>query len=181
MGRAHSRVSGVEFQACPITTVHCTYSTQHNQPWRSVVILSPRSQLRKTVKATQTCMFRTNKKSSYLYKIWTKCMAGNSLILSFAHFAQIKGATVSKSLRLLKTNERPERFTQKSLVKKVKSSFFSMFYIRFPLFWLAVWVNHSGRSPKMSDVSELLRLLTKNERPWGIRSGCSEEMSDVSE
>ena len=35
-----------------------------------------------------------------------------------------------------------------------------------------------GHSPKMSDVSELLRLLTKNERPWAIRSGPSEEMSD---
>ena len=30
----------------------------------------------------------------------------------------------------------------------------------------------------MSNVSESLRLLTKNERPWGIRSGRSEEMSD---
>ena len=33
----------------------------------------------------------------------------------------------------------------------------------------------------MSDVSKSLILLTKNERPWVIRSGCSEEMSDVSE
>ena len=33
----------------------------------------------------------------------------------------------------------------------------------------------------MSNVSKLLRLLTKNERPWAIRSGRSEEMSDVSE
>ena len=32
----------------------------------------------------------------------------------------------------------------------------------------------------MSDVSESLILLTKNERPWAIRSGRSEEMSDVS-
>ena len=32
----------------------------------------------------------------------------------------------------------------------------------------------------MSDVSELLISLTKNERPWAIRSGRSEEMSDVS-
>ena len=30
----------------------------------------------------------------------------------------------------------------------------------------------------MSDVSESLRLLTKNEQPWAIRSGPSEEMSD---
>ena len=33
----------------------------------------------------------------------------------------------------------------------------------------------------MSDVSESLISLTKNERPWAIRSGRSEEMSDVSE
>ena len=52
-----------------------------------------------------------------------------------------------------------------------------MFYIRFkkillkkwanhsfPLFWWAMWVNRSGRSPKMSDVSESLMSLTKNER-----------------
>ena len=30
----------------------------------------------------------------------------------------------------------------------------------------------------MSDVSKSLRSLTKNEQPWAIRSGCSEEMSD---
>ena len=33
----------------------------------------------------------------------------------------------------------------------------------------------------MSDVSESLISLTKNERPWAIRSGRSEEMSNVSE
>ena len=48
----------------------------------------------------------------------------------------------------------------------------------FPLFWWAMWVNRSGRSPKMSDVSKSLRTLTKNERPWAIRSHLSEEMSD---
>ena len=41
----------------------------------------------------------------------------------------------------------------------------------------AMWANCSGRSPKMSDVSESLRSLTKNEQPWAIRSGRSEEMS----
>ena len=33
----------------------------------------------------------------------------------------------------------------------------------------------------MSDVSEALILLNKNERPWAIPSSRSEEMSDVSE
>ena len=60
-----------------------------------------------------------------------------------------------------------------------------MFYMRFfifkteqiPLFWWAMWANRSGRSPIMSDGSESLRSLTKNEWPWVLRSGCSEEMS----
>ena len=41
------------------------------------------------------------------------------------------------------------------------------------------WAIRSGRSEEMSDVSESFISLTKNERPWAIRSGCSEEMSDV--
>ena len=41
-----------------------------------------------------------------------------------------------------------------------------------------MWANHSDRSPKMSDVSESLKLLTKNERPWAICSGRSPKMSD---
>ena len=83
--------------------------------------------------------------------------AGNSLICSslirsFAHFAQIKWATVSESLRLLRGNERPwanrsrqmssrerfaqvaqrkwanERFAQKFWQNNSKILFFSMFY-----------------------------------------------------
>ena len=42
----------------------------------------------------------------------------------------------------------------------------------------AMWENRSGRSPKMSNVSESLRSLTKNERPWEICSGRSPKMSD---
>ena len=41
-----------------------------------------------------------------------------------------------------------------------------------------MWVNRWGPSPQMSDVSKLLRLLTKNEWPWVICSGRSKEMSD---
>ena len=48
----------------------------------------------------------------------------------------------------------------------------------FPLFWWALWVNCSGHSPKMSDVSKSLRSLTKNEWPWAIRSGQSPKKSD---
>ena len=40
-----------------------------------------------------------------------------------------------------------------------------------------VSANHSGRLPKMSNVSKLLRLFTKNEWPCAICSGCSPKMS----
>ena len=43
----------------------------------------------------------------------------------------------------------------------------------------AMWVNRSFCSNQMSDVSKSLISLTKNERPWAIRSSCSEEMSDL--
>ena len=82
-------------------------------------------------------------------------------ILSFAHFAQIKWATVSNLLRSLKTNERP-------------------------------WANCSGRSEEMSNheqiaqvaqrkwatVSKSLRSLKTNQQPWAHRSGRSEKMSE---
>ena len=48
----------------------------------------------------------------------------------------------------------------------------------FPLFWWVMWVNRSFRSNQMSDVRESLISLPKNERPWAIRSGRSEEMSN---
>ena len=41
-----------------------------------------------------------------------------------------------------------------------------------------MWANRSGRSPKMSDVSKSLRLLTKNKRPWANRSGRSPKISE---
>ena len=105
--------------------------------------------------------------------------AGNSLIPSllihsFAHFAQIKWATVSDSLRSLKTNERlwanrsgcSEEMSDREQFAQVAQRKWAM------------WVNRSFRSPKMSDherfaqvaqrkwaiVSESLRSLTKNER-----------------
>ena len=48
----------------------------------------------------------------------------------------------------------------------------------FPHFLWSLWMNHSGRSLKMRDVSKLLRSLTKNEREWATRSGCSPKTSD---
>ena len=121
---------------------------------------------------------------------------------SFAHFPQIKWVIVSNSLRLLKTNERPwaicsgcsEEMSELVIRRKIwltkyKILFFSMFYIRFLLF--KKWANRSFPLFRWaSDVSELLRSLTKNERcersaqvapqkwAWVVRSHCSEEMSD---
>ena len=121
-----------------------------------------------------------------------------------AQVAQRKWATLSESLRSLKTNERPwairsgrseemskwairsEHFGKKNL----KSSFLVLYVLytiflfkkwanrSFPLFWWAMWVNRSGRSPKMSDVSKSLRSLTKNEWLWVIHSGRLKEMSN---
>ena len=121
---------------------------------------------------------------------------------SFAHFAQIKWVTVSASLRSLKTNERlwangsghprqmsdlPKKFWLKNLNSYFLVCFINFIYIflfkkwvirSLPLFWWPMWANRSGYPPKMSDVSKSLRLLTRNEQPWGIRSGRSQKMSD---
>ena len=50
-----------------------------------------------------------------------------------------------------------------------------MCYMRFFYLKMSEWLIPSFL---VSDVSESLRLLTKNEGPWAIRSCCSEEMSD---
>ena len=104
-------------------------------------------------------------------------------LCSFAHFAQIKWATVSDSLRSLKTNERLwayrsgrsrqinnreriaqvthdkwayERLAQQILAKKSN----------FLVFFINVFYFSDSLIPSflMSDVSESLRSLTKNER-----------------
>ena len=123
-----------------------------------------------------------------------------------AQVAQRKWATVSKSLRSLKTNEQPWAIhsgrseemsewaicSKKILQKKSKTLLFVGFiydlkllkneriahFRSFSLFWWAMWVNRSFRSNEMSDVSESLRSLTKNERPWANRSGCSPKISE---
>ena len=97
--------------------------------------------------------------------------------------AHDKWATVSDSLRLFMINGWMSKLLKKCWLKKYKIFFsvcfiyvflFTKWVIRsFPLFKWAMWANPSGRSPKMSDVSESLRPLTKNERPWAIRSGRS--------
>ena len=143
-------------------------------------------------------------------KTLRKTRAGNSLIRSslirsFAHFTQIKWATVSELLRSLRENERPwanrsgrprqisdgeqfaqvtqrkwanERFAQKMLAKKkLKSCFLVCFIFGFFFNEQIAHSLHSGRSTKMSDVSESLSSLTKNEwfahiaqRKWAIVS-----------
>ena len=65
---------------------------------------------------------------------------------SFAHFAQNKWATVSNSLRTLKTNERP-------------------------------WANRSGHSEEMSDRERFSQVAQRKWAMWANRSFRSEEMS----
>ena len=105
-----------------------------------------------------------------------------------AQVPHIKRGTVSNLLKSLTKKERKSDSLINFWLKNLKSYFlyvlYTFFYLKkwaicsFPLFWWAMWANCSGCSPKMSDVSKLLRLLTKNEWPWTICSGRSEEMSD---
>ena len=123
-------------------------------------------------------------------------------IRSFAHFLQDKWATVSESLRSLRGNERMSNSFKKCWQKNLKSTFLVCFIYgflykkwanrSFPLFWWAMWVNRSGRSPKMSDreglaqvahqkwvtMSDLLTSLRGNEQSWANRSGRSPKMSE---
>ena len=87
---------------------------------------------------------------------------------------------VSELLILLTKNEQMRDSLKECLLKKSKILFYYVLFkvlnkkIRknerianfrsFPLFWWAMWVNRSFRSNQMSDVSESLRSLTKNER-----------------
>ena len=104
-----------------------------------------------------------------------------------AQVAHDKWATMSNLLRSLMINERMSN-SLKKLGKKSIILFFSMFYIGFLIKknerfthslifgeWCeriaqvahqkwAMWENRSGCPPKISDVSESLRLPTKNER-----------------
>ena len=56
-----------------------------------------------------SCYFITHVQSCFLLFIWQGSEFAHSVIAHslFAHFAQIKWATVSNSLRSLKTNEQP--------------------------------------------------------------------------
>ena len=90
----------------------------------------------------------------------------------FAQIAQDKWATVSESLRLLKTNERPWAFRtgrseeMRNLLKNFKSCF-TMFYLRLKKKNSKKCVKRSFSlisSFLVSDVSESLILLTKNEQ-----------------
>ena len=102
---------------------------------------------------------------------WLRSLRGNERCEQITHFAQNKWATMSDLLSLLRGNE--------GMSWKNLKSCFTMFYLSwkffwknerialfrsFPLFWWAMWVNCSFRSNQMSDVSELLILLTKNEQ-----------------
>ena len=122
----------------------------------------------------------------------------------FAHIAQDKWATVSESLRLIRGNERMSDLLKKICLQKSKIlffNFFSMFYIHFfwkneqiPHFLLLVskvsqsltWLTKNERCERIAQVthqkratmSDSLRSLTENERPWANRSGGSPKMSE---
>ena len=53
-----------------------------------------------------------------------------------------------------------------------------MFYYNFYISFFIKKKRFAHSSFLLSDVSESLRSLTKNERPWAICSGCSPKMSD---
>ena len=158
-------------------------------------------------------LLRTNE------QLWANCSGRSGQMSDHEPIAQVthdKRATVSDSLSLLMINEwmsillgffANSSFAL-SLTKKwvIRSNFFwlkSYLWYVFCMFFLnermahslffnerceqiaqvahkkwAMWANRSGHSPKMSDVSKSLRSLTKNKRPWAIRSHRSEEMSD---
>ena len=122
----------------------------------------------------------------------------------FAQIAQDKWVTVSESLRSLRGNERMSNLLKKIWLRKSKILFFVCFiydlkknywkiselliFAHFLFFGEQYeWFAHDCSFP-LSDVSESLRLLTKNERceqitqvahqKWAIHSHRSEEMSD---
>ena len=153
---------------------------------------------------------------SFAHRSFTHLLIRSSLIHSFAHllfrsnkmsdcerFAQIardKWATVRKSLRSLKTNERPwairSGFSEEmsDLLKKcwLKKSKILFYYVLLNFFFLwanssfslissflwAMWMSRSFCSNQMSDVSESLISLRGNEQLWANHSGHSRQMSD---
>ena len=64
-------------------------------------------------------------------------------------------------------------FRFKKKIEKMSESLISSFLV-------SDVSEYSFGSNQMSDVSESLISLTKNERPWAIHSGHSEKMSNVS-
>ena len=81
-----------------------------------------------------------------------------------AQITQDKWATLSNSLRSLRGNERLSDSLKKIWLY---THFFFLWANRsFPLFWWAMWVNPSGCSPKMSDVSEIAQVANQKWATW---------------
>ena len=104
----------------------------------------------------------------------TRQMSNRKWIAQVAHD---KWATVSDSLRSLMINKQMSAFLKNFWLTNLKSYLLVCFTVHiyiflskkwancsFPLFWWAMWANYSGCSPKMSNVSESLGSLTKNEQ-----------------
>ena len=103
-----------------------------------------------------------------------------------AQVAQDKWATMSDSLRLLRGNERMSDSLKKFWLKKSKILILVCFIKDLKKNWKNEQIAHflsfgeqcEWISNQMRDVNESLRSLTKNEQPWAIHSGRSEEMSN---
>ena len=92
------------------------------------------------------------------------CSEEMSDLERITQIAQNKWATLSDSFRSLRGNERMSTSLKKSKILFLVCFIYDKKKLlkkwpnhSFPLFWWAMWVNCSGRSPKMSDVSEWLR------------------------
>ena len=113
---------------------------------------------------------------------------------SFAHFAQLKWATVSNWLRSLKTNELPwanrsgrteemsdcERIAQVAQDKWANGHFAQKFCLKKSkiLFKYVLYTIKKKFFEKMSKSLILPNFLFFGVQPWAICSCCSEEMSD---
>ena len=95
-----------------------------------------------------------------------------------AQVPQDKWANVSNSLKSLRGNEQMSVSLKKIWPKKSNFLFFTVVCFLYNFFFILKMSESLISSLLVSDVSELLRSLTKNEQAWAIPSGRSEERND---
>ena len=138
-------------------------------------------------------LLKTNERLWANRSCCSRQMSDREQIAQVIHY---KWATVSDSLRSLIINELMSDSLKNCWQKKSKILFFSMFYISFlfkklsdsliPSFLMLRLLTKNERCEQITQVtyqkwatiSDLLRSLTKNERLWANRSGCSPKMSE---